>query len=610
MTNLLSKNFLSPLLVGVAVWIAGTNSAGANPSESPTVTPQSNPTSSATNPAAIRVTNSLTATAISEPSAEQIETATQAAEIQPKDWAYQTLQALSTKYGCTSPLTGNKTVSREEFATSLNGCVESIEQLLARKPRRSIKKRSIAPRPLPQVTPQAPAVVSPPPEPTPVAPPDPVDAPEEVVSQQDIDRLKGLVQSFGAELQAVDTRLQTIEATTKKLKDQSFSTTTKLAGEVIIGINGYGGRSTAIAGGTSGTTGNVLTDRVRLNFDTSFTGKDRLRTRLQSRNNIAFNAAVTGTNMTQLGYDGNSDNNTSVSLLQYSFPLSDQTKIFAETVGSEFNENMYTFNPILASSGDGSISRFGRFNPVYRLSGDGASLTLNHKFSDEIGLAVGYAVPGSNSVANPINGAGLFNGSNAIITQLSFLPSKDLGLGLIYARSYGPGGIAGGTGSGGANSPFGAVATTANHYSALASYKFSPGFVLSGWAGFIDAQRENPAGTAVVTTGTASVSNYSVSLAFPDFGSKGNNLAFIVGIPPKLNSRTTQVGTAAAVTTTSVTATSTENRDTSYHIEALYKMKLSDNLSITPGLLLITNPEHTSTNPTEYVGTIRTTFKF
>ncbi len=611
MTNLLSKNFLSPLLVGIAVWIAGTHPAGANPSKSIPVTPNSNSTSSVTDPATIRVTNSLTATAISAPSAEQIETASQASEIKPKDWAYQTLQALGTKYGCPSALSGEKTVSREEFATSLNGCVQSIEQLIARKPRRTIKKRPIAPRPLPEVVPQAPEVVSPPPQITPVAPPappEPVDAPEETVSQQDLDRLKALVQSFGAELQGVDTRLQTIEASTKKLQDQSFSTTTKLAGEVIIGINGYNtGRGAGI--GTSGTTGNVLTDRVRLNFDTSFTGKDRLRTRLQSRNNIAFGSAVTGTNMTQLGYDGNSDNNTSVSLLQYSFPLSADTKIIAETIGSEFNENMYTFNPILASSGEGSISRFGRFNPIYRLSGDGASLTLNHKFSDQLKLDLGYAVPGGNTVANPINGAGLFNGSNSIITQLSFLPSKDLGLGLIYARSFSAGGITGGTGSGGANSPFGAVGTTANHYSALATYKLSPGFVISGWAGFIDAQRENPA-SAPATTGTANISNYAVSLAFPDFGSKGNNLAFIVGIPPKLNSRRTQVGAAAPVTTTFVTTAGAENRDTSYHIEALYKMKLSDNLAITPGLLLITNPEHSSVNPTEYVGTIRTTFKF
>jgi carbohydrate-selective porin OprB len=85
----------------------------------------------------------------------------------------------------------------------------------------------------------------------------------------------------------------------------------------------------------------------------------------------------------------------------------------------------------------------------------------------------------------------------------------------------------------------------------------------------------------------------------PNFGQKGNNLAFVLGIPPKLNSRS---GAGVAATT--------GNPDISYHLEALYKVKLSDNIAITPGLLLITNPEHNSANPTEYVGTIRTTFKF
>ncbi len=607
MTNLSTK-ILSPIALGIAVWMTGASTATANPNsnQDTAVTPQSS-----TQPGSLQRVSSLAVNLETEPTPEQLTQARESTEIRPGDWAYQTLQALNTKYDCSNMPTSGKVLSREQFATSLNGCVQSIEQLVARKPRKPLKRRRVAPNPAPEVAPQpAPEVVAPPIAPAPVEPPAPVDAPEASVSQQDLDRLKGLVQSFASELQGVDSRLQAIETTTKKIQDQSFSSTTKLVGEVIIGINGYGGAEKAAtpAVGTTpavparAATGNVLTDRVRLNFDTSFTGKDRLRTRLQSRNNIAFSGAVTGTNMTRLGFDGNEDNNTSVSLLQYSFPISDQTKIIAETIGSEFNENMSTFNGELSSSGSGSISRFGRFNPVYRLSGDGASLTVNHKFSDELALAVGYAVPTVNAVANPAQGSGLFNGSNSIISQLSYLPSKDLSLGLIYARSYGPGGITGSTGSSNANSPFGAIGTTANHYSALASYKINPGFVVSGWAGFIDAKRENPAGAAAAT-GTASVSNYALSLAFPDFGSKGNNLAFIVGMPPKLNSRSTTTGTAAAVTTTG-------NPDTSYHIEALYRIKLSDNLAITPGLLLITNPEHNSANPTEYVGTIRTTFKF
>ncbi|WP_310421907.1 iron uptake porin [Chamaesiphon sp. VAR_48_metabat_135_sub] len=609
MTKLLSKNLLSPALVALAIWIAGGSTASANPQgdRSTTVTPQRNPTQSISTPRSI-------ATTVTEPTNEQVVPAAEATEIKPGEWAYQTLQALSSKYSCSNAPAGDKTLSREEFATSLDGCIQSMEQLVARKPRRLLKKRRVAPAPeiiAPEVVtpPAAPEITPPPADVAPVAPPAPV---EPEVSQQDIDRLKQLIEAFRSDLQSVDARIEALDKKTAEIKEKSFSTTTKLNGEVIFGVSGYGGvTSTPAIAETPATvvngvvvpgkaavparsaTGNVFSDRVRLNFDTSFTGKDKLRTRLQSRNTPNLGSAVTGTNMTRLGYDGNEDNGTSVSLLQYSFPLTPQTKIIAETIGSEFNENMYTFNPILTSSGSGSISRYGRYNPIYRLSGDGASLTLNHKFSDELALALGYAIPGTNAAASTASGSGLFNGSNAIISQLQFTPSQDLNLGLIYARSYSSDGnnITGGTGSSAANRPFASAPTTANHYSFLASYKLSPSFVFSGWAGFTEANRETTAG------GRASSSNYAVSLAFPDLGQKGNNLAFILGIPPKLNSRS---GTGLAVSPDS---------STSYHLEALYKMKLSDNIDLTPGLLLITNPDHRA-NPTEYVGTVRTTFKF
>ena len=598
MTNLLSKNLLSPLLFGAIVWIAGAYAAVA--------TPISNVAATKSAVTAPEVNNALATTVSTEATADQIEQATQATEVKPGDWAYQTLQALTTKYSCGNTPAGNKILSREEFATSLNGCVQSIEQLVARrKPRRAIKKRR---SPAPQmVAPPAaaPEIVSPPPEPAPiVAPPEPQIEQEEAISQQDLDRLKGLIQSFNAELQGVDARLQAVDASVTKLKAQAFSTTTKLNGEVIIGFSGYGGRGTAV--GLNGQNGNVFSDRVRLNFDTSFTGQDRLRTRLQSRNTPQFNAGVTGTNMTRLGYDGDESNNTSVSILNYGFPITPQTRATVDVVGSRFYDHMSTLNPILASSANGSISRFGRFNPVYRLAAEGAAVTVNHKFSDQINLAVGYAVPNINAAANPASGNGVFNGSNAIITQLNINPSKDLGFGLIYGRAYTSNGanLNGGTGSVASNSPFGTAPLTANYYSFQTSYKLSPGFVLSGWAGFTEANRE----TGVA--GNASTSNYAVSLAFPDFGQKGNNLAFILGIPPKLNARTGTGLAAANAPAANANAVAPGNPDTSYHIEALYRVKLNDNISITPGLLLITNPEHDRTKPTEYVGTIRTTFTF
>jgi Carbohydrate-selective porin, OprB family len=584
MTNILSKNPIAPILIAIAVWIAIIQAATAAPVNN------------------AKSTNALAVNS-AEATAEQIEQAAQATEVRPGDWAYQTLQTLGSKYSCGNT-SGNQTLSREEFATGLNSCVQSIEQLVARRrPRRAIKKRLYTPAPAVVAPEAAPEALPPAPEPTPppvIAPPEPQMAPEEAVTQQDLDRLKGLVQSFSAELQSVDSRVRDLDEKVAKLKDQSFSTTTKLNGEAIFAVSGFNTGRGIVAGSSS----TIFNDRVRLNFDTSFMGKDRLRTRLQSRNtpNFATNngTVVTGYNQSRLGYDGDENNGTTVSLLQYTYPLSPQTSVRVETVGSEFNENMYTFNPQLESSGSGAVSRFGRFNPVYYLSGNGAALTVNHNFSDQLAFSVGYAVPGAANIvtgtpataSTPTANAGIFNGQNVYIGQLNFRPSDALNLGLVYARSYTPGGIAGGTGSSLANSPFGSVSTTADNYSFLASYKVSPGAIVSGWANFINANN-------TVNGNNASVSGYALSLAFPDFGSKGNSLAFIVGLPPKLNSSGTTVTTAA----------NPENTN-SLHIEALYKVKVSDNLLITPGVFVVTNPNNNSANPTEYVGTIRSTFKF
>jgi hypothetical protein len=566
MMKLLSRNLISPLL-GLAIWIAGGSFASANE------------TSAVPN-------NSIAAAENTEPTPAQIEQATQAIEIKPGDWAYRTLQALGSKYSCNT-LRDGKTLSREEFATSLNSCVQSMEQLVARrKPRRAIKKRRYVPAPA-VVTPPpaAPEVV--PPEPTPVtppAPPEPQVEQEETVTQQDLDRLKGLVQSFSADLQGVDSRVQALDDKVAKLKDQNFSATTKLVGEAIFAVTGLAG------GPNSATRNTIFSDRVRLNFRSSFTGKDLLLVRLQSRNSISFAGATSGTNMTRLGFEGNDSNNTTLQRLQYQLPLDPTTKVFIETVGSEFNDNYFTFNPELQSAGLGAVTRFGRFNPVYRLSGEGAAFGVDRKFSPGLGLVLSYAVP--SGVNDPSTGNGLFNGSNVLFSQLTLKPSDDVSLGLIYARAYNANGllVSGNNGSSFANSPFGGVPTTANHYSVLGSVNLSPTLVLSAWGGLTQANRETAAG------GSADIWNYAGTLAIKDFGSKGSTLGFVVGMQPRLASNS---GVSGRV-----------DKDTSLHIETFYKYKVSDNLYITPGLLLLTNPEHNAGNPTEYLGTIRTTFVF
>ncbi len=432
------------------------------------------------------------------------------------------------------------------------------------------------------------------------------------IPASELAQLREVVDQFSNEVSYLGNRLETVE---KKLaavqKASSFSTTTKLAGEVIVGITGNSSQTRT--GDTN--SGNItFADRVRLNFDTSFTGKDRLRTRLQSRNLTPLNGSAgnggTGTNMTRLGFDGNENNGTSLSLLQYTLPIFNGSKLIVETTGSEFNENLYTFNPLLASSGSGSISRFGRYNPVFRQSGDGAAATADFRLSPEFSFGVGYAIPNGVNIsnANAVTsandtgvGSGVFGGNYAGIAQLRYQPSPDLDLGLSYTRSYhnNGAGVTGSTGSSVANNPFNGSPTVANHYSFLASAKLSPGFTLSGWLGLTNASLENGG----ITTGSADIINGAITAAFTDVGAKGNTLGFIIGVPPKVSS----INSSLAANRTRY------NPDTALHLETLYKIRVSDNLDITPGVLLITSPESApgaANRGSEFVGTVRTTFKF
>ena len=53
-----------------------------------------------------------------------------------------------------------------------------------------------------------------------------------------------------------------------------------------------------------------------------------------------------------------------------------------------------------------------------------------------------------------------------------------------------------------------------------------------------------------------------------------------------------------------------EDEDTSLHFEAFYRFKVNDNIYITPGFFVVTNPEHNDDNDTIFLGVLRSTFRF
>ncbi len=510
----------------------------------------------------------------------QVTSVSQLSDVQPTDWAFQALQSLVERYGCIAgypdgTYRGNRALTRYEFAAGLNACLDRVNELIAT-------------------------------------------ATADLVRREDLATLQRLQEEFSAELATLRGRVDAVEARTAELEANQFSTTTKLTGEVVAAVSDAFG-DTAVGGRELDVdTNTTLSARARLNFNTSFTGRDLLRTRIQAANVATFN---TGTPMTRLGFETNTNNQFELDDFFYRFPIGERFQAQFDFTNVEFNDNVYTFNPAFESSGRGAISRFGRFNPIYRV-GSGAGLTLNFNPNGPIGASVGYI---ANNANNPSDGTGLFDGSFAALGQIAFRPSSRINLGLTYARTYdkgnggtlntdtgllrsGGGGVAGasgtslfdGTGSTLANQPFGNVPTAANHYGVQASFRPTDKFIISGWAGLTDAEDKFRAGD-----NSATIFNYAVTLALQDIGPEGSQLGLIFGQPPKVTDNDFIQTNAAGVRTGGG-----EDEDTSYHIEALYRLQLNDNIAVTPGLLVILNPEHNDANDTIYVGTLRTTFTF
>ncbi|MCY7275533.1 MAG: iron uptake porin [Phormidesmis sp. CAN_BIN44] len=582
-----SKLLVTPILLGVSTLIAASASAQTAADPAPAKAPAS--VMSIETPATPAVLQS------------QVTSVSQLSDVRPTDWAFQALQSLVERYGCIvgypdKTFRGNRATTRFEFAAGLNACLDRVNELIAASTADLVKKEDLA-------------------------------------------TLQRLQEEFAAELATIRGQVDALEARTTTLEKQQFSTTTKLNAEVIFAISGVQGgdralnsdqqrqvdnpapltanqrRDQLLPGGRGVRDNTIFTDRVRLNLDTSFSGKDRLRTRLQARNTTSFNTAITGTEMTRLGFDGDQGNAIELSRLEYRFPLGNLTTVFIGTGtndGLEYNDIVPTLNP-LESSANGSISRFGRFNPIYR-AGTGTGLVVNHKFGSEFtfgskfNLSLGYLVP-TGVASNPIDGNGLFNGNFAALGQLVFQPTPALSLGLTYTRGYyrGGAGVTGGTGSAFANNPFNSARTTANAYGLEATFRLTPGFIISGWGGYTRAQAERGSGgiNPLVNQGDeAEIWNWAATLAFPDFLKEGNLAGIVVGMPPRAGR------SDYGVANPGVTGVRRRDSDRSLHVEGFYRYRLNDNISITPGLLVILNPEHNNDNDTEYVGTIRTTFAF
>ena len=539
---------------------------------------------------------------------DQVTSVNQLRDVSPTAWAYEALRSLVERYGCIvgypdRTFRGDRALTRWEFAAGLNACLNVMERLIQ----------------------------------------DGVN-----VLKEDLDALKRLMDEFQAELAALGARVDNLESRVSFLENNQFSTTTKLAGEVIFAV-------TDTVGAGSPASQAAMQYRARLLLNTSFTGQDVLKTRLAAGSATPFGFDYKSTTTLQNGDPASVrfDNLQSPSLFQtwtaagngsdvvldwlaYYTPIDlgyfGRFNTYVAAWGGIWNDFVPTTNPFFEDfdGGNGALSTFASENPIYRIGGgSGAGVSLQLGFLQSIvgptSLSLGYLAGGggSSSAANPNPGNGLFNGDYAALAQINANLFNFLNVGFTYVNAYqgadtaifGNGGSFGVTGTSAANLSQTQLNTLLNvngndpdsvtlqdevgFFNFGAKVSNSYGLTGAVDLGFASLSAFGSYSTVrLLGLGDAEVWTYGAGIAFPDLGKEGNILGLFAGAQPyigHLSFRDMGLKVSNIVP---------------YHVELFYKYQVTDNISITPGVIWISAPEQFKGTGNEWIGTLRGTFTF
>ncbi|MEM9451379.1 MAG: iron uptake porin [Cyanobacteria bacterium P01_E01_bin.6] len=510
----------------------------------------------------------------SEPMA-QVTSVSQLSDVQPTDWAFQALQSLVERYGCIAgypdgTFRGNRALSRFEFAAGLNACLDRVNELLA-------------------------AGLT------------------DTVSYEELAVLQRLQEMFAAELSTLRGRVDALEARAAELEANQFSTTTKLHGEVIFDVSDRFQGDDFNGNNISNQT--VFRYRARLDFVTSFTGEDALHTRLAAGEENQFIGPTIFPIGDDLGIDddpasaegilsqrvgGNTGGDVVLDWLGYYFPIGDRVDAYVVATGGRHQQYVAsTVNPYFSDfdGGQGGISTFSQESPIYRIGG-GAGGGLSYSFDDDdtFVLSAGYL---ADDPASPAEGDGIFNGDYAALGQLTISPGDKLQIGLTYVHGFhtddnlifdngfGNEFFVGTVPASGTHVELDTAAVT-NSYGVQLSYEFSPHFAINAFGGYSDI--------IFVEEDDSEIWYYGMGFAFPDLFKMGNLGGIMVGVEPYLGD--------AEVSDIVIT------NDTSLHVEAFYRYQVTDNISLTPGVIWITAPNQNEGNDDAVIATLRSTFRF
>jgi hypothetical protein len=532
----------------------------------------------------------------------QVTSVSQLSDVKPTDWAFTALQSLVERYGCIagypdSTFRGKQSTSRYEFAAGLNACLDKVNEIIS---------AGLADK----------------------------------VSKEDLATLQKLQEEFAAELAILRGRVDALDAKTAKLEAQQFSTTTKLSGLAFFNITGATASGDVIAERNTATPNllatplrdpvtrqpsRVVTQRPNitfgyylfLNLTTSFTGKDALVTQLVTGNgnspgnnfaSAGFTNALGTPFLDQTGVPTGNANSFYIRELFYSFPVASNVNV---AIGPRLNFYRYfdgnRFTNFLTGATSFNSNGSTLSNAVDRGSGAVVTWTINPQFR----LTAAYlgenteflTAPNNNTSSNPEQG--LFGGTNTLSAELVYSPSRDANLRFLYTRSNiksNNNRIGGATAEplpyGIADDGLGGPINNATADTIILNFDWlvTKGFGVFGRYSY-GSTNITPL-TAGVKGGSINVNAFQFGLAFPDLFKESalGVLSFVV--PFSYSSGRNFLVSGGG------------DGGTQYDLELSYYYPISKNIAIVPAFYAIFNPNNFSTNPTVFVGNLRTQFSF
>ena len=385
--------------------------------------------------------------------------------------------------------------------------------------------------------------------------------------QEDKVTLRRLQEEFGQALQDLRTRLNDIESRSSELQANQFSTTTKLKGQQIVGL-------------TDGRRANfTVVSRTRLTFETSFSQKDLLVTQLESGNNGGdavglaqkedFNLLGSNGVFANAGGLDFTDVEDDVRLrrLYYTLrPSSDLavtvgTKMsprdfidgnrYANNEAADFSSGIFLNNPLIVQ------------NRIDRNGGAGAAVAWKPKNSK---LAFRSLYIAGDADRNSDDN-GLFGDPHQASAELEYTFSDKLTLRLQYTNAE-------------------IDDTNINAYGVNAQYTLNRNTGIFGRLGIGNYQGFN---TAIDRDLDLNPVSWTLGVGLRN-----------IGIP----------GTIAGVAIGQPFVSDGLGNSTQTNFETFYNLRLSDNLSVTPAISLVVNPDNDSNQGTIWQTSFRSVFSF